>query len=166
MCVYYEFLLSAIIEQMAVHAEVKILQEFKTAWTLLFMQTWWKKFYVILKVERDSKEIYTTNKLIIHKVGSKIYAYDALWKTVVVRRWCGRWLIRTTSVSQNSQLLGTRIPTFSERTKLNPISADRLVGIYDEIVTFTYWSNVKLQMTFFFVASMNNNCTWWSMLCE
>lgn len=62
---------------------------------------------------------------------------DALWKTEIICRRCSSRLIRTTSVSQDSQLLGAWNSAFSERTKLNPISADRLIGIYDEIVTFT-----------------------------
>lgn len=72
------------------------------------------------------------------------YAYDALWKTEIICRRCSSWLIRTTSVSQDSQLLGAWNSAFSERTKLNPISADRLIGIYDEIVTFTYSENIKM----------------------
>lgn len=73
-----------------------------------------------------------------------MYAYDALRKTEVVRRRRRGRLIRTTSVSQDSQLLRPRNSTFSERSKLDPVSAGGLVSVYDEIVTFTYRESAKL----------------------
>lgn len=63
--------------------------------------------------------------------------YDTLWNAHIIAWCCWCWLIRAACVSYNGQLLYASNATFAETAQLNPISADRLIGRYHKIVSFT-----------------------------
>lgn len=66
------------------------------------------------------------------------FTYNSLGYSDIVG-WCGcGWLIRSSSITQNCELLWTFNSTLSQTSKLNPVSANWLIGCDNKVVTFTY----------------------------
>lgn len=74
------------------------------------------------------------------------HTYDTLWKTEIVSRSGGGRLVRATGVTQYSQLLRARDTAFAECTNLNPICTDRLIRVYNEVVSFACKSRVSVSL--------------------
>lgn len=63
--------------------------------------------------------------------------YNSLWQTNIIGWGNGCWLIWSSSITKNCQLLYTSNTTFTQTTCLYPIRTDWLISIDYEIVSFT-----------------------------
>ncbi|KZC12284.1 hypothetical protein WN55_03798 [Dufourea novaeangliae] len=80
---------------------------------------------------------YVEEEMTVEQPWNNNYTYNALWKTEIVGRCRGGRLVRSTRVTQYSELLGPGNTALAERAYLNPVRADRLIRIYNEVVSKT-----------------------------
>lgn len=96
-------------------------------------------FEFSINIYSRSKYRFTVCERIEHRMAKRkirFNTYDTLWNAHIIG-WCGWcWLIRTACIPQNGQLLYASNAAFAKTTQLNPISADRLIGRYNKIVSF------------------------------